>query len=75
MNLQTLILPILRAKFSNAIIVNHGMSLRDFMAANVLNGYFSNFEAAHNAGKFPTFDEIAISAYAMADAMMKVRGK
>lgn len=47
-----------------------GMTLKDFFAAAVLQGIYSNPDHRHNAH----FTD-AIEAYAMADAMMKVRDK
>jgi hypothetical protein len=47
----------------------HGMAIRDFFAAAVLQGMYSN---PHHCGYNQHYTD-AIEAYAMADAMMKVR--
>ena len=53
-----------------------GMTLRDYFAAKVLQGVMSNVEMGiiFSKGDKPPSDEIAESAYAMADTMMKARG-
>ena len=53
----------------------HGMNLRDYFAANVLQGVMSSIEMGitFSKGDKPPSDEIAESCYAMADAMMKAR--
>ena len=53
----------------------HGMTLRDYFAAKVLQGVMSNVEMGivFSKGDKPPSDEIAESAYAMADVMMKAR--
>ena len=52
-----------------------GMTLRDYFAAKVLQGVMSSVEMGivFSKGDKPPSDEIAESAYAMADAMMKAR--
>jgi hypothetical protein len=52
-----------------------GMTLRDYFAANVLQGVMSSIEMGitFSKGDKPPSDEIAESCYAMADAMMKAR--
>ena len=52
-----------------------GMTLRDYFAAKVLQGVMSNVEMGiiFSKGDKPPSDEIAESAYAMADVMMKAR--
>ena len=46
----------------------HGMSLRDYFAAAVLNGMY-----AHPEHRYNTHFTDATEAYAMADIMMKAR--
>jgi len=52
-----------------------GMTLRDYFAAKVLQGVMSNVEMGiiFSKGDKPPSDEIAESAYSMADVMMKAR--
>jgi hypothetical protein len=52
-----------------------GMTLRDYFAAKVLQGVMSSVEMGivFSKGDKPPSDEIAESAYAMADVMMKAR--
>jgi len=52
-----------------------GMTLRDYFAGKVLQGIMSSVDMGiiFSKGDKPPSDEIAESAYAMADAMMKAR--
>lgn len=54
---------------------SEGMTLRDYFAGKVLQGVMSSVEMGivFSKGDKPPSDEIAESAYAMADAMMKAR--
>ena len=54
---------------------SRGMTLRDYFAAKVLQGVMSSVEMGivFSKGDKPPSDEIAESAYAMADAMIKER--
>lgn len=49
-------------------VENKGISVRDWFAGQALNGMMSN-----SAGPVHTPDEVADSAYTIADAMMRVR--
>lgn len=49
-----------------------GMSLRDYFAAQVAVGVMSDYWNSDSM-KDPTFDDIAKSAYGIADAMLKAR--
>lgn len=48
----------------------HPITLRDYFAANYLQGYMANAELC-----FPTRDRVGEEAYLMADAMLKAREK
>jgi hypothetical protein len=54
---------------------SRGMTLRDYFAAKVLQGVMSSVEMGiiFSKGEKPPSDEIAESAYAMADAMLEAR--
>jgi hypothetical protein len=49
-----------------------GMTLRDYFAAQVAVGTMSAYWNGDRM-KYPTFDDIAKDAYALANAMLKVR--
>jgi hypothetical protein len=49
----------------------HGMTLRDYFAARALQGFLAY--AAHKGIYIPPDDELATSAYQLADAMLKAR--
>ena len=51
-----------------------GMDLRDYFAAQALQGDISRYENKDNP-EYWTVETVAQRAYAMADAMMKARGK
>jgi hypothetical protein len=46
-----------------------GMTLRDYMAAKAMQGYCADTDYKKDCGQ----EDTAISAYAMADAMLKAR--
>lgn len=56
--------------WNNKQDIVEGMTLKDFFAAAVLQGIYANPDHRHNAHFMD-----AIEAYAMADAMLKVRDK
>jgi hypothetical protein len=62
-------------KWGDELSQYNGMTLRDYFAAKVLEGVMSNVEMGiiFSKGDKPPSDEIAESAYAMADVMMKAR--
>jgi hypothetical protein len=49
--------------------VSHGMTLRDYFAAKAMLGYMSGENIGWNGSK------IARESYALADAMLEVRGE
>jgi hypothetical protein len=51
--------------------INNGMTLRDYFATKAMQGICVN--AGRNAFTFSALDEIAASAYNIADAMLKQR--
>ena len=63
------------ASDDTGMIINPGMTLRDYFAAKVLQGVMSSLEMGivFSKGDKPPSDEIVESCYAMADAMMKAR--
>jgi hypothetical protein len=50
-------------------LTQNGMSLRDYMAAKAMQGYCADTDYKKDCGQ----EDTAISAYAMADAMLKAR--
>jgi len=48
---------------------SHGMTLRDYFAAKAMQGYCSDPDYKKDCGQ----EDTAISAYKMADAMLKTR--
>jgi hypothetical protein len=50
---------------------NDGMTLRDYFAAKAMEGFIAY--ASHKGIYTPPDDELASSAYQLADAMMKAR--
>ncbi len=50
-------------------VTNDGMTLRDYFAAQALQGFSSTLTGAHE----PVFEALARDAYRMADAMLKAR--
>lgn len=57
------------AEDESGMMINMGMTLRDYFAAKALQGIISR-EASHP----DWIEQYAKSAYKMADAMMKARG-
>jgi len=53
----------------NAMTTNKGMTLRDYFAANAMQGMFASSLVPQNV----TNEELSIEAYKVADAMMKAR--
>lgn len=51
----------------------HGLTMRDYFAAKALQGFLAY--AANKGIYIPPDDELATSAYQMADAMMKARNQ
>jgi len=49
----------------------HGMTLRDYFAAKAMQGFIAY--TAHKGMYTPPDDELAASAYQLADAMLKAR--
>ena len=52
-------------------IIHDGMTLRDYFAAKAMEGFIAC--ASHKGIYTPPDDELASSAYQLADAMMKAR--
>lgn len=52
---------------------NRGMSLRDYFAAAALGGVWTGRESDFVKLEDPTADQLAKSAYRIADAMLKAR--
>lgn len=52
---------------------NQGMTLRDYFAAKAMQGWLSGYaDQPHPASTGSAFD-VAVKAYAMADAMLRAR--
>ena len=52
----------------------HGMTLRDYFAAKVLAGIWTNSELLKTLKRGQESEAISMAAYEMADAMLKARG-
>lgn len=55
--------------YESEMITHHGLSMRDYFAAQVIQAMVTNPESANGF----TFDERAEWAYMQADAMLKAR--
>lgn len=54
---------------------HYGMTLRDYFAANALNGLLAHGVQRHEAGESARSDWYASTAYQIADAMLAERAK
>ena len=54
---------------------NKGMTLRDYFAAKVLAGIWTNSELLKTLKRGQESEAIAMAAYEMADAMLKARNQ
>lgn len=59
--------------FGNKVEWHTGMTLRDYFAAKVLAGMWTNSEILKTLKRGQESEEIAMAAYEQADAMLKAR--